>query len=169
MWLSRDPAHSAHGFGQQVASLVLWFGSDDWVIDQTNRGATRMQMPSPCHDTEQIRQLHSNLHDCFSRIKADQDVDDVKPVPADALEKHASRQRTQRLQKHISSSNLARYTRQLSPLPSSSPASFTLGTQLFTDFTKHKNKKIESIQNVGLKRTKECIKCTQSYIRITKH
>ena len=26
----RDPAHSAHGFGQQVASLVLWFGLDDW-------------------------------------------------------------------------------------------------------------------------------------------
>ena len=31
--LDRDPAHSAHGFGQQVASLVFWFGLDDWMID----------------------------------------------------------------------------------------------------------------------------------------
>ena len=28
--LDRDLAHSAHGFGQQVTSLVLWFGLDDW-------------------------------------------------------------------------------------------------------------------------------------------
>jgi len=28
--IDRDPAHLAHGFGQQVASLVLWFGLDDW-------------------------------------------------------------------------------------------------------------------------------------------
>jgi len=45
--LDRDPAHSAHGFGQQVASLVLWFGLDDWVIDQIDREATRTLMPSP--------------------------------------------------------------------------------------------------------------------------
>ena len=45
--LDRDPAHSAHGFGQQVASLVLWFGFDDWVIDQINTEATRTPMPSP--------------------------------------------------------------------------------------------------------------------------
>jgi len=44
--LDRDPAHSAHGFGQQVASLVLWFGLDDWVIDQINREAMRTLMPS---------------------------------------------------------------------------------------------------------------------------
>jgi len=30
-----------------VASLVLWFGSDDWVIDQINTEATRTLMPSP--------------------------------------------------------------------------------------------------------------------------
>ena len=47
MQLDRDPAYSAHGFGQQVASLVLWFGLDDWVIDQINREATRTLMPSP--------------------------------------------------------------------------------------------------------------------------
>ena len=44
--LDRDPAHSAGRFGQQVASLVLWFGLDDWVIDQINRDATRTLMPS---------------------------------------------------------------------------------------------------------------------------
>jgi len=38
MRLDRDPAHSAHGFGQQAASIVLWFGSDDCVIDQINHG-----------------------------------------------------------------------------------------------------------------------------------
>jgi len=45
--LDRDPAHCAHGFGQQVASLVLWFGLDDCVIDRINREATRTPMPSP--------------------------------------------------------------------------------------------------------------------------
>jgi len=45
--LDRDPAHSAHGFGQQVASLVLWFDLDDWVIGQIDREATRTLMPSP--------------------------------------------------------------------------------------------------------------------------
>ena len=39
--LDRDPAHAAHGFGQKVASSVLWFGLDDWVTDQINREATR--------------------------------------------------------------------------------------------------------------------------------
>ena len=34
--LNRDPAHSALGFGQQVASLVLWLDLNDWVIDQIN-------------------------------------------------------------------------------------------------------------------------------------
>ena len=34
-----SPAHSAHGFGQQVASFVFWFGLADWVIDQINREA----------------------------------------------------------------------------------------------------------------------------------
>ena len=38
--LDRDPSHSAHGFGQQVAWLVLRFGLDDWV-------ATRTPMLSP--------------------------------------------------------------------------------------------------------------------------
>ena len=33
--------HSAQGFGQQVASLVLWFGLDDWVTDQINMEVTR--------------------------------------------------------------------------------------------------------------------------------
>ena len=47
MQLDRDPAYSAHGFGQEVASLVLWFGLDDWVIDQINREATRTLMLSP--------------------------------------------------------------------------------------------------------------------------
>jgi len=28
-----------------VASLVFWFGLDDWVIDQINREATRILMP----------------------------------------------------------------------------------------------------------------------------
>jgi len=42
--LDRDPAHSAHGFGQQVASLVLWFGLGDWVIDRIDTGATRTLM-----------------------------------------------------------------------------------------------------------------------------
>jgi len=42
----RDPVHSAHGFGQQVASLVLWFGLDDWVIGQIDRKATRTLTPS---------------------------------------------------------------------------------------------------------------------------
>ena len=37
----------SHGFGQQVASLVLWFGSDDWVIDQINSEATRTLKPRP--------------------------------------------------------------------------------------------------------------------------
>jgi len=45
-WLDRDPAHSAHGFGQQVAYLVLRFGLDDWVIDQFNRKGTRTLMSS---------------------------------------------------------------------------------------------------------------------------
>ena len=44
--LYRDPAHSDHGFGQQVASLVLWFGFDDWVTDQIYREATRTLTPS---------------------------------------------------------------------------------------------------------------------------
>jgi len=48
--LDRDPAHSAHGFGQQVASLVLWFGFDDWAIDLINREATRSLKPSPACD-----------------------------------------------------------------------------------------------------------------------
>ena len=30
-----------------MASLVLWFGLDDWVIGQINREATRTLMPSP--------------------------------------------------------------------------------------------------------------------------
>jgi len=51
-WLDLDPAHSAHGFGQQVASLVLWFGLDDWAIDQINREATRTLTPSPRHASE---------------------------------------------------------------------------------------------------------------------
>ena len=50
--LDRDPAHSAHGFGQQVESLVLRFGVDDWVIDQINREPMRMLMPSPATDHE---------------------------------------------------------------------------------------------------------------------
>jgi len=50
--LDRDPAHSAHGFGRQVASLVLWFGVDDWVIDRINREPMRMLMPSPATDHE---------------------------------------------------------------------------------------------------------------------
>ena len=45
--LDWDPAYSAHGFDQQVASLVLWFGLDDYVIDQINREVTRTLMPSP--------------------------------------------------------------------------------------------------------------------------
>jgi len=50
VWCARldpDPAHSAHGVGQQVASLVLWFSLDDGVIDQINTEATRTPMPSP--------------------------------------------------------------------------------------------------------------------------
>jgi len=30
-----------------VSIGVLWFGSDDWVIDQINSEATRTPMPSP--------------------------------------------------------------------------------------------------------------------------
>ena len=45
--LDPDPAHSAQGVGQQVASLVLWFSLDDGVIDQINMEATRTPMPSP--------------------------------------------------------------------------------------------------------------------------
>ena len=52
--LDRDPAHPAHGFGQQVASLVLWFGLDDWVIEQINSEATRTLILSPrCDDNIQ--------------------------------------------------------------------------------------------------------------------
>jgi len=50
--LDRDPAHSVHGFGRQVASLVLWFGVDDWVIDQINREPMRTLMSSPATDHE---------------------------------------------------------------------------------------------------------------------
>jgi len=42
--LDRDPAHSAHGFGQQVASFV---GLDDWMIDRINGEATRTLMLLP--------------------------------------------------------------------------------------------------------------------------
>ena len=45
--LDRDPAHCAHGFGQQVASLVLRFGLDNWVIDRINSEATITPTPSP--------------------------------------------------------------------------------------------------------------------------
>ena len=51
-WLDLDPAHSAHGFGQQVASLVLWFGLDDCLIDQINIEATRTLTPSPFITTD---------------------------------------------------------------------------------------------------------------------
>ena len=37
----------ADAYGQKVASLVLWFGLDDWVIDQINSEATRTLKPPP--------------------------------------------------------------------------------------------------------------------------
>jgi len=30
--LDQDPAYSAYGFSQRMASLVLWFGLDDWWL-----------------------------------------------------------------------------------------------------------------------------------------
>ena len=33
-----------------MASLVLWFGADDWVIDQINREATRTLMTTSLSD-----------------------------------------------------------------------------------------------------------------------
>jgi len=58
-WLHRDPTHSADGFVQQVAWLVLWFGLDDWMTGQINSEATRMLVPSPHWQNVKVDWIYS--------------------------------------------------------------------------------------------------------------
>ena len=70
--LDRDPARSALGFGQQVASLVLWFGLGGWLTRLTGWRWERWY-------------LHPTLHVLESGISVHDDLDDGGPARSERL------------------------------------------------------------------------------------